>query len=121
MHTLHHADEMQTIGCGRGSQPRAGGVKPQEMKLEQQVNQTFDAPLDLATFRDEYVEGLQKVIESKIAGREVVAPSAPDLPAGNINVMDALRKSLDAVSQGKKKPAKVPVPRTTAKRSRKVG
>jgi DNA end-binding protein Ku len=75
--------------------------------------------LDLATFRDEYVEGLQKIIEAKIAGREIVAPSAPDLPPAG-NVMDALRRSLDAVSQGKKKPAKVSAPRTTAKRSRKA-
>jgi hypothetical protein len=85
----------------------------------QQVIQTFDAPLDLATFRDQYVEGLQKVIEAKIAGREVVAPWVPDLPPAG-NVMDALRKSLDAMSQGKKKPVKVTAARPGAKRTRKA-
>src|SRR5262245_54801088 len=120
MDTLHHADEMQTMDAVEELNLVRSTVKPQEMKLAQQVIQMFDAPLDLATFRDEYVEGLQKVIEAKIAGQEVVAPSMADLPPAG-NVMEALRKSLEAVSQRKKKAAKVPAARTTAKRSRKAG
>ena len=80
--------------CGR----RAG--RPH---TDPKVIQTFDAPLDLATFRDEDVEGLQKVIEAKIAGREIVAPSMGELPPAG-NVMEALRKSLEAVSQGRRRP-----------------
>ena len=48
----------------------------------------------ISTFRDEYVEGLQKAIETKIAGREIVAPTFADLPPAG-NVMDALRQSLE--------------------------
>jgi DNA end-binding protein Ku len=81
------------------------------------MHKTFDAPLDLSTFRDEYVEGLQKVIEAKIEERDIVAPEMPDVrPAAN--VMDALRQSLEAVSRGKKKPAKATTRPRTAKRSK---
>jgi DNA end-binding protein Ku len=120
MHTLHHADEMQTMDAVEDLNLVPARVKPQEMKLAQQVIQTFEAPLDLANFKDEYVEGLQKVIEAKIAGREIVAPSMPDLPPAG-NVMEALRKSLDAVSQGKKNPAKATRPHAAGKRTRRAG
>jgi DNA end-binding protein Ku len=76
-------------------------------------------PLDLATYHDEYVEGLQKVIEAKIAGQEIVAPSAPATPRV-VNLMDALKKSLDSVSAGKKKTAKASVGKSDAKRRRKA-
>jgi non-homologous end joining protein Ku len=57
------------------------------------------------------------VIEAKIAGREIVAPTAPDLPPA-ANVMDALRQSLEAVSRAKKKPAKATTRSRAAKRSK---
>jgi len=81
-------------------------VKPEEMKLARQVIQTFEQPLNLADYKDEYREGLQRIIDAKIAGEEVVATSA-EAPPKVVNLMDALKKSLDAVSAQKKKPAKV--------------
>jgi DNA end-binding protein Ku len=75
MHTLYRADETQTMDAVEELSAIKANVTPQELKLAQQVIQTFDAPLDLASFRDEYVEGLQKVIEAKIARRESVAPA----------------------------------------------
>jgi len=94
-------------------------VKPEEMKLAQQVIATFEGPLDLANYKDEYREGLQRIIEAKIAGEEIVAP-AVETPPRVVNLMEALKKSLDAVSTTKKKPAKaaVAVAQPAAKRKR---
>ncbi len=92
-------------------------VKPEEMKLAQQVIATFDGPLDLANYKDEYREGLQRIIDAKIAGEEIVAPSV-DAPPRVVNLMEALKKSLDAVSATKKKPAKAAVAQPAAKRKR---
>jgi DNA end-binding protein Ku len=94
-----------------------GTLKPEEMKLAQQVIATFDGPLDLADYKDEYREGLQRIIDAKIAGEEIVAPSL-EAPPRVVNLMDALKKSLDAVSTTKKKPAKATVTQPTAKRKR---
>jgi DNA end-binding protein Ku len=94
-------------------------VKPEEIKLAKQVIETFEGPLDLATYKDEYREGLQQIIDAKIAGEEIVAPNV-DVPPKVVNLMDALKKSLDAVSTGKKKAAKA-APKaaaTAAKRKR---
>ena len=71
-------------------------VKPEEIKLAKQVIGTFEGPLDLATYKDEYREGLQQIIDAKIAGEEIVAPQV-EAPQKVVNLMDALKKSLDAV------------------------
>ena len=92
-------------------------VKPGEMKLAQQAIATFDGPLDLADYKDEYRVGLQRIIDAKIAGEEIVAPTI-EAPARVVNLMDALKKSLDAVSAAKKKPAKATVAQPAAKRRR---
>src|SRR5438477_3094323 len=73
MYTLHHAAEIRSIDTVDELQSVATTVKPEEMKLAQQVIATFDGPLDLADYKDEYREGLQRTIEAKIAGQEIVA------------------------------------------------
>jgi len=55
------------------------------------VIDTFHAPLNLASYKEEYREGLQKIIDAKIAGEEVVAPKPRR--AKVVNLMEALRKA----------------------------
>ena len=94
-------------------------VKPQEINLARQVIETFDGPLDLASYKDEYREGLQQIIDAKIAGEKILAPVEPETPPKVVNLMEALRKSLDAVSAEKKRPAKAVVAeKAPAKRRR---
>jgi DNA end-binding protein Ku len=81
-------------------------VKPEEIKLAKQVIGNFEGALDLAEYRDEYQEELQRIIDAKIAGQEVVA-TEEEAPPKVVNLMDALRQSLDRVSSEKKKAAKV--------------
>jgi DNA end-binding protein Ku len=118
MHTLHHAAEIRSIEAVDELNAVPAAVKPEEIKLARQVIETFEQPLDLASYRDEYREGLQKIIDAKIAGQEIVSAAAPDTPPRVVNLMDALKKSLDAVSTQKKKPAKVEKPAAAQKRKR---
>jgi DNA end-binding protein Ku len=105
MHTLHHAAEIRSIDAVDELNTVPVSVKPEEMKLARQVIATFEQPLNLSDYKDEYREGLQRIIDAKIAGEEVVATSV-DAPPKVVNLMDALRKSLDKVSAGKKKTAR---------------
>ena len=120
MYTLHHAGEIRTIDTIDDLNSVPTTVRPEEIKLARQVISTFDGPLDLSTYHDEYVEGLQKVIEAKVAGQEIVAPATTESVPQVVNLMDALRKSLDTVSGQKKKPAKAVTKGTQAKRQRKA-
>ena len=117
MHTMHHAGEIRGIDQVEELNSVPATVKPEEVKLAKQVIGTFERPLDLATYKDEYRAGLQQIIDAKIAGREIVAP-AVEAPPKVVNLMEALKKSLDAVSSGKKQPAKAVVAKAAAKRKR---
>jgi DNA end-binding protein Ku len=106
MYTLHHAAEIRTIEQIDELREVRGKVGPAEMKLARQVIESFQGALNLADYKDEYQEGLQKIIDAKIAGEEVTAP-AEEAPPKVVDLMEALRRSLDQVSTGKKKTAKV--------------
>ena len=105
MYTLHHAAEIRTIDQIDELREVRGKVGPAEIKLAKQVIDSFEGPLDLSDYKDEYQEGLQKIIDAKIAGEEVVAP-VEEAPPKVVDLMEALRRSLDQVSAGKKKTAK---------------
>ena len=113
MYTLHHAAEIRSIDAVDELGAVPDKVKPEEIRLARQVIDTFDAPLNLADYKDEYREGLQRIIDAKIAGEEIVATS-PEAPPKVVNLMEALKKSLDAVSTGKKKTAKAAVAKPAA-------
>lgn len=115
MYTLHHAAEIRTIEQIDELREVRGKVGPAEMKLAKQVIESFEGPLDLADYKDEYQEGLQKIIDAKVAGEEVVAP-AEEAPPKVVDLMEALRRSLDQVSAGKKKTAVAKVAKGAAKK-----
>ena len=68
MHTLHHAAEIRSMDAVEELNTVSPKVKPEEIKLARQVIDTFEGPLDLASYKDEYREGLQAIIDAKIAG-----------------------------------------------------
>jgi DNA end-binding protein Ku len=108
MYTLHHDAEIRSIDEIEELNSVPTKVKPEEMKLAKQVIATFDAELDLKEYKDEYREGLRKIIDAKISGEEVVAPEVAE-PPRVVDLMEALRRSLDSVSKEKKKPAKAEI------------
>jgi DNA end-binding protein Ku len=117
MHTLHHAAEIRSMDAVDELASVPSSVKPDEIRLARQVIEMFEAPLDLQAYKDEYREGLQGIIDAKIAGQEIVAPAAEEAPKV-VNLMEALRKSLDAVNTKRKTPAKAAVAKPVAKRKR---
>ena len=106
MYTLHHAAEIRTIDQIDELREVRGKAAPAEMKLAKQVIESFEGELNLADYKDEYQEGLRHIIDAKVAGEEIVAPEE-EAPPKVVDLMEALRRSLDQVSAGKKKVAKV--------------
>jgi DNA end-binding protein Ku len=121
MFTLRTAREVRSMDAIDELDGVPEKVKPEEIKLARQVIDTFEAPLDLSEYRDEYQEQLRKIIDKKIAGEEIVAPTE-EAPPKVVNLMEALKQSLDRVSTGKKSTAKAdlkkPASAKTAKRKR---
>ena len=124
MYTLRQADEIRAMNEVSELDLLPKSMKPEEIKLAKQVISTFESDLDMKNFRDDYQHELRRVIDAKIAGEEVVAPTE-EMPAKVVSLMEALRKSLDTVSEGKKKSAKVemekPAAAITREKKRKTG
>ena len=110
MYTLHHAAEIRTIDQIEELATVPRTVKPQELKLAKQVVDMFDGELNLKDYKDEYKEELRKIIDARVAGEEYVAAEVEEPPTNVVDLMAALRKSLDAASASKKKPVKAELP-----------
>ncbi|HXW05519.1 MAG TPA: Ku protein [Vicinamibacterales bacterium] len=108
MYTMRHAKEVRSMDQIEELESVPAKVKPEEIKLARQVVGNFEGALDLREYRDEYQEELQRIIDAKIAGEEVVA-TVEETPPKVVNLMDALRQSLDRVSTTKKKAAKAEI------------
>src|ERR1700741_869327 len=118
MYTLRHANEIRSMEAIEHLADMPVSVKPEEVKLAKQVMGTFAGDVDLQEYRDDYQVGLREIIDAKIEGREIVAPEV-EAPPKVVNLMEALRKSLDTISSNKKAPAPVTrMPAPQKKRAR---
>ena len=115
MYTLRHANEIRSMDSIDELSDMPAQVKPAEVKLAQQVMGTFEGELDFAEYRDEYQQGLREIIDAKIEGREVVAQEVEE-PPKVVNLMEALRKSLDSISGSKKRPVQSSAQESQTKR-----
>lgn len=104
MYTLRHASEIRSMDAIDELADMPEVVKPAEVALAQQVISTFEGSIDFSDYRDDYQEGLREIIDAKIAGREIVAPEVQE-PPKVVNLMEALRRSLDSISATAKAPA----------------
>jgi DNA end-binding protein Ku len=116
MYTLRHANEIRSMDAIDELADMPEKVKPEEVKLARQVMGTFEGEVDLQEYKDEYQVGLREIIDAKIEGREVVAPEI-EAPPKVVNLMDALRKSLDSISSTKKKSVAAAPPAREKKRA----
>jgi DNA end-binding protein Ku len=122
MYTMRQAAEVRAMSQidELGRLPEK--IKAQESRLARQVIETFERPLDLTTYRDDYQSELRRIIDAKVAGQEVTA-TPEEAPSNVVDLMEALRRSLDTVSAQKKTPAKASLPKAKSggKRAERVG
>jgi DNA end-binding protein Ku len=106
MYTLRHASEVREMGAIDELKAVPAKMKPDEIKLARQVIGNFETGGDLTQYKDDYQEELRKIIDAKIEGREIVGPPE-EAPPKVVNLMEALRQSLERVSTSKKRTARV--------------
>jgi len=118
MYTLRHANEIRSMKGIDELADMPANMRAEEVRLAQQVIGTFEGELDFQSYRDEYQAGLREIIDAKIEGREVVAPQE-EAPPKVVNLMDALRKSLDSIKASKKTAPAATAPPAAAAGGRK--
>lgn len=112
METIFYPDEIRPIS-EIPSLPHEMKVDEKEMGIAEQLIDNLSSEFDPSKYTDEYRVALRKIIEDKIAGKEVV--SQPDAPETNvIDLMEALKASLEKTEKKTANKAK------NAKTSRKT-
>ena len=77
-------------------------VRPQELAMAGTLIESLSGEFDPEEHHDRYREALEEVIEAKVAGHELVAPAArPDEGGAVVDLMAALRASVDAAKAGR--------------------
>lgn len=111
MAMLNYSDEIRSSDVKVGK-AKASADRTRQLKIAQSlIQQWTDDKFDFSSYKDDYRERVEKLIQAKIKGRKIEAPEEePEEPA-TLNLMEALQKSL-AKSEGRKKPTK------TTRRSR---
>ncbi len=77
-------------------------VRSQELAMASSLIDSMTGDFDPDQYTDEYRAALQEVIDAKVEGREVVAPAEEEAaPTGAIDLMAALRASVDRARQSR--------------------
>ena len=83
-------------------------VRGPELELAGQIIASLAGPFEPAELRSEYRASLRELLEAKLAGQEIAAPE-PVAPTPMVDLMEALRASVEAAGKGgasKRGPAK---------------
>lgn len=99
--TLFFADEVKEIP----KEPAHPDLAEAELTMAKTLVNSMTAEFEAEKYHDEYQIRLRRIIEDKIAGKEVVQAPA-EKPDNVINIMEALQASLKQVEEDKAPPEK---------------
>ena len=94
--TMFYADEVKELQK-QYTQPK---VSEQELKMAKLLINSMDTPFDPQMYKDEYQERLRELIETKISGKEIVAPEE-ETGGKVIDLMEALKASVEKAKKDK--------------------
>jgi DNA end-binding protein Ku len=91
-------------------------VRPQELKMAEQLIENLAEPFDPSRYTDDYRANLMKIIKAKMRGKKIKLeePEAEEVDSGVLDLMSRLRASLEQGTPKKATKAK----RSTASRPR---
>jgi DNA end-binding protein Ku len=92
MHTMYYKDEIRMVDEFRTD---TSLVKPAELAMAKSLVETLAAEFEPEKYSDAYRSNLQAMIQAKIEGKETVEPPQEAHLAPVIDIMEALKMSLE--------------------------
>lgn len=109
LHTMYYQNEIAAIeGYGKPSDVK---LRPEEVKLADQLVENLSAPFKPEEFKDEFQERLNELIEAKRKGKTIASGPPTKGKAPVIDMMEALKRSLAGRDAAPQKIAPVPAAR----------
>jgi DNA end-binding protein Ku len=103
LHTLYFQNELHE--ANRTGASADAKFAPKEVDLAKQLIDTLAGPFKLQQYEDEYARNVSKLIDQKRKGREVTPVEQPR-PEKVVDILDALKRSLEKTAPPKKAAAK---------------
>ena len=97
LNQMRYQQELQEVPAV--TQPKGDKVAQKELKLAVELIQQLSDDFDPAAFKDTYVESMKKLIKAKAAGKNIRIVEPTQKTATVKNLMDVLKKSLEATSK----------------------
>jgi DNA end-binding protein Ku len=94
-------------------------VKGPELALAQQVIDSLSGDFDPSELQSDYRRDLRALLEAKLAGEELAVPEPAEEAVPEIDLMEALRRSVEEARQAKA-PAKKKAPAKSSTRAKKT-
>ena len=101
LQTMFYEDEIKGLPKGYAKEE----VNEAELNMAKMLISSMDKPFEPAAYKDEYQERLRELISAKIAGQEVVG-AAPEQKSNVIDLMEALKASIEQNTSDKPAPKK---------------
>jgi DNA end-binding protein Ku len=104
LETLHFADEVRDSGelDNVPARRRRRDKDDRELDMATGLIESMSMPWRPHDYRDSYQERVQKLIEDKRAGRDVVTEPEPSEPTGMSDLLDALQRSVEQARSGRR-------------------
>jgi DNA end-binding protein Ku len=108
--TMLYADEIVPQSKLEGIPEKLPAPKDQELKMAEQLVESLSTHFEPEKYHDEYREKVLDLIKRKAKGERISLPRAPKEPAKVVNLLDALKASLEQTRRPPKAsfPAKPP-------------
>src|SRR3954454_9096318 len=90
-------------------------VDKQNLSLAETLVERMEGEFDLKMFEDRYQAALKDMVEAKMQGKKISAPTEVERPSNVVNLFEALKASV-AAEKGGAKPAAKKAPKTAAQR-----
>jgi DNA end-binding protein Ku len=114
LETLRYAEELREAERTFAELDDAP-ADPRMVGLAKELIEQRSAPFEPARFKDDYEAGLKALIQAKLRGRQAEQKPAPAPPAEVIDLMQALKRSLDTMTRDT---ANANVPKARPRRAR---
>ncbi len=112
--TMLYADEIVPRSRLEGIPEKLPAPKEQELKMAEQLVESLSTRFEPEKYHDDYREKVLDLIKRKAKGERISLPRAPREPAKVVNLLDALKASLEQT----RRPPKASFPTQLRRRAR---
>jgi DNA end-binding protein Ku len=91
-------------------------TRPQEVQMARSLIENLTEDWDPERYSDEYREALLEIVEKKVAGEEVEVIPEPEKAPEVVDLMEALKQSVEATKESGKKERKRPAKRAASRK-----